>query len=175
MKLLSNCIAILVIVPISVFSQEAAVDWQELIDTSYEHLTKDQETLESKFDLSKHERWDFDQTTGKLVFSNGGVAAVVAKFQFVGSYSETSETWLWSWANTSIDPSLSSKLKVVREFGESNDFSKLVERKWPAEPVDGWEMAAISNYLLNGKGVYRPPFEKGLTFLVLTDVKRVNK
>jgi hypothetical protein len=149
----------------------ATPGWDELVRASYEYTNEQQDKLEKDFSLSKHERWDLDQDKGELVFSSGGTPAVIAKFQFVGSLSNTSHTWLWGWGNESILPELSSKIKVVREYGEKNDLKKLKDRKWDAEEVDGWEMAAITNYLLKAKGVYRPPYSNGLTFIVITDIE----
>ena len=151
------------------------VDWDTLISESYEYLYAVQDTLESEFELSKQERWDVDQDTGLLTFSNAGIPSVEASIVFVGSYSTSAGTWLWSWANNSIDKKLSGPVNRVREFGSKHGFEKLTDEGWEAEEVDGWEMAAISAYVLKGKGVYRPPYSTGVTFLVLTDVRHVGE
>ena len=44
----------------------------------------------------------------------------------------------------------------------------------PAKEVDGWEMAAIANYLLQGKGVYRAPAGDLRVFVVITDIRNVD-
>lgn len=153
-------------------SAEPEVSWQQLVDTSYEYLYERQDKLDDEFEISKHERWDIDQDTGKLIFSNGGVPAVEAAVLFVGSFSTASNTWLWGWANSSIDGVLSERVKEVRSYGQEHGFEKLSTDKWDADEVDGWEMAAISNYLLQGKGVYRPPINSGVLFLVITDIQK---
>jgi hypothetical protein len=146
--------------------------WEELVDAGYAYTRAQGEKLEKEFSISKHERWDLDQDTGELVFSNKGKPAVVAKIQFVGSLSTKSKTWLWSWANNSIDPKLSAGMQAVREHGRKNGFTKLTERRWSADNADGWEMTAVANYLLKGKGVYRPPFEGGFSYVVITDIRK---
>jgi hypothetical protein len=154
-------------------AQACAGAWQELVDAGYEYTKAQQKMLESDFDLSKHERWDLDQDSGELVFSSRGKPAVVAKIQFVGSISNTSKTWLWSWANRSIEPALSKSMSVVREYGKKHGHRKLTDRRWQADETDGWEMTAVANYLLKGKGVYRPPFDAGFSYVVITDIRRV--
>lgn len=149
-------------------------EWDSLVKESYDFLYKQQDTLESEYLLSKHKRWDYDQDTGELIFSNDGVLAVIAEFQFVGSISSTSETWLWSWANSTIDETLSKEMHTVFKFGETKGFNKLIDAKWKADETDGWEMSAIANYILKGKGVYRPPSESGLSFMVITKIKNVS-
>jgi hypothetical protein len=156
-------------------TQAAEPSWDELVRLSNEYANVQREELEAEYNLSSHERWDLNQETGELVFSNHGVPAVVARFQFVGSVSATSHTWLWSWGNSSILPNLSREIGKVKEYGEKRHFIKLSERKWQAEERDGWEMASITNYLLRGKGIYRPPFSQGHTFLVITDLRKIAK
>lgn len=157
----------------------AAPTFEELIATSHVYLEEQQVRLQTQFALSSHERWDFDQEKGELVFSNKGLPAVVAKFQFVGSFSVTSNTWHWSWTNSSVVPELSKEVEAVRAYGDQHGFQKLAERKWEATEADGWDMAA--NQLSTqgegrrAKGVYRPPFAQGVTFLVITDIRRVEQ
>jgi len=147
--------------------------WDQLTRLSNEYTQARQQELEEKFQFSDYDHWDIDQEKGELVFSKNGAPVRIAKFQFVGSFSNTSQTWLWSWGNESILPQLSKGIEAVKAYGEKNKFEKLTERKWPATQADGWQMTAISNYLLKGKGVYRPPFGQGATFVVITAIKTV--
>jgi len=50
---------------------------------------------------------------------------------------------------------------------------KLTDAKWDADETDGWEMSAIANYILKGKGVYRLQPDSGLSFMVLIKIKKV--
>ena len=59
---------------------------------------------------------------------------------------------------------------AVREFGEKHKVLKLTEDYWKATEEDGWEMSAVANRILAGKGVYRCPNEKGFFFLILTNI-----
>jgi hypothetical protein len=153
----------------------SAGPWEDLVEAAYDYTKAQQKKLDAEFDFSKHERWDLDQDAGELVFSNQGKPAVVAKIQFVGSVSKSSRTWLWSWANTSIEPALSKSMGVVREYGRKHGHRKLTDRRWTADETDGWEMTAIANYLIKGKGVYRPPFDTGFSYVVITDIRWVGR
>jgi hypothetical protein len=157
-------------------SANAAVQaFDELARASREYLDRQQEQLQTDFALMSHERWEIDQKKGELIFSNHDTPAIIAKFQFVGSFSSTASSWLWSWGNASVLPDLSRQVKTVRAYGKQHGFRKLTERKWQATEEDGWDMAAITNYLLKGKGVYRPPFEQVNIFLVITEIRRVEQ
>jgi hypothetical protein len=61
-------------------------------------------------------------------------------------------------------------VQAVREFGEKHNILKLTEDYWEATEDDGWEMSAIANRIIGGKGVYRCPDENGFLFLILTNI-----
>ena len=149
--------------------------WEELIRRSNAYTSACSDQLDKQYEFTKHERWNLDQDKGEIIFSNGGVGVLATKFQFVGSVSKKSGTWLWSWANSSVLPNLSKDMEKVRRYGEAGGFIRLTESKWAADETDGWEMAAVANYILKGKGVYRPPINNGVVFVVLTDVKKLNQ
>ncbi len=144
--------------------------WKPFLSEAISDLQTKQDLLEQWFGLSKHERWDWDQETGGIVFSNGGVPALVARIQFVGSVSTLSNTWLWSWANPSIEAKTADDLLAVRTFGEAETFANLTVPKWPADEVDGWEMTAVAAKILDAQGAYRTSDDKGFTFMLLTEV-----
>ena len=156
------------------WGDEPSIEWDDLLAVSYEYLYEQQGILEAEFRMSKHERWDTDQESGTLTFSNSGKPTVEAEVVYVGSFSTSSNSWLWGWANSSIDAGLSAPLEMIREFGSEHGLNKLTDEKWDAEEVDGWEMAAVSNYLLKGRGVYRPPYDGGVLFLVITNIRHVS-
>lgn len=106
-------------------------------------------------------------------FSNDGVPAVRARIQFIGSFSPLSNTWLWAWANFSIDAPNRALVEKVRELGEERDFPKLTTWKWNATEHDGWHMAAIAARVMGAKGIYRAPSDTGPTFLAIMDAENV--
>jgi len=150
----------------------AALDrWNAFSVECCEFLHARQKAFLVDYEIEKHKRWDWDQDTCQLVFSNDGVPAVIASIGFVGSISTISNTWLWSWANPSFSDNASALMKKVRDFGEVHGFPRLTTPKWSAEEVDGWEMTSIAAHILNARGAYRTPDDTGFTFLVITDVR----
>lgn len=140
---------------------------------AFDRLVQLNNGLKDKYKLSSYERFDYDQRSGEFVFSDNGMAKVIAKFQVVGSVSSNESTWLWSWANAYILETACDQILRVREFGMENSIRKLVEPKWTAVEADGWEMAAVSAAILNAKGAYRCPNKSGALFVIYTDVRFV--
>ena len=92
-----------------------------LVTAAHQYLSARQEELKADFGLSWRERWDWDSNRGQIVFSDAGVARVIAKAQLVGSVSKKTGTWLWAWANPSIEEHQHRDLNEVRRFGEQHD------------------------------------------------------
>ena len=145
----------------------------DLVTEAHEYATLRQDELRREFRLDEWRRWDWDQDTGQLVFSDGedSPPRVICDFQFSGSISTISDTWLWGWANPHLNPVLTRDVRDVRLLGEARAIPQLTEAKWEADEVDGWEMTSITAFVLQAKGVYRTPDDNGFTFMVLTSVR----
>ncbi len=150
----------------------ATQSWNELVADSYAYLNDRQKALEADFGLGEHDRWDIDQDKGTLTLSVGDAPVVEAKIAIVGTLISAQGVWRWSWANPSVDPKLSAPIDLVRQYGAENGLEKLTDRGWRAEEIDAWEMAAISNYLLQGKGVYGAPAGDLGVFVVITEIRK---
>jgi len=135
-----------------------------------EALVEINEMAKRDYKLGTWQHWAYDLEACTLTFSNDGVPRVVATIQAVGSTSNNSGTWMWGWANSSLPTEATIQLDRVKRFGERENLSKLTEPKYVGDEELGWEMAAIANRILKGKGVYRCPSEKGALFLVFTDL-----
>ena len=145
-------------------------DWDEFVSDANDYLDECSAYLEENFDIGHHDRFDWNQNNGTLIFSNDGVPTVMAKIQFVGSISLESNTWLWAWANDTVLDNVVDQMHVVREYGEDHDFEALYLEQWDGNEDDGWEMAAITAYLLEAEGAYRSSDEYGHTYMVITDI-----
>jgi len=150
---------------------EALEAWNAFSVECCEFIHERQESLLAEYEIGKHKRWDWDQDTGELIFSNKGVPAVVASIEFVGSISTMSNTWLWSWANFGLTENVRSLITKVRDFGKEKGYPRLTTPKWSAEEADGWEMTTMAAYVLDARGLYRTPGDNGFTFLAITDIR----
>ena len=145
--------------------------WNDLLETCTCELRAKQDALAQRFDLWRHERWDWDQDRAEIVFSNDGAPAVVATISFVGSLSTRAGTWLWSWANDSLAAEVVGKMAQVQDYGEALDRPHLAVPLWPADERDGWAMTAVAAHLLDADGAYRTPSDSGFLYMLLSDVR----
>jgi hypothetical protein len=148
------------------------ISFEQLSKISYDYLNKQQTYCQEKYKIGDYERWDYDQLTGKLIFSDKGIKKLIIDYEEVGSVSLKSNTWLWAWDNPYIEQKVKTEIPKVRLYGIKRGFKQLLTPKWSADIIDGWEMAAISAYILKAKGVYRIPSkeEKLFSFMLFKKV-----
>ena len=145
------------------------MNYADFVEKCIEDLKVLQDSFKNKFDLTWYENWFYDQTTGLLTFSTGD-KQLNFKYIDIGSYSEKSATWKWSWDNDTTLANVKERTTLIRDFGHRSGFSKLTEGYFPSDEIEAWEFAAIAARLLNGMAVYRPVSDTGLKiFLVVTE------
>lgn len=115
-------------------------------------------------------RYDWHPDTGRLVYLRDRQPQVVASTQMLGSVSMQSHTWLWSWANAACPEDIRGEVRRVRQYGERHRFLRLAAARWRATEADGWEMTAVSAFLLGAEAAKQVRDEQGPAFLVLTGI-----
>ncbi|TDE53094.1 DUF6882 domain-containing protein [Flavobacterium sp. GT3P67] len=152
-------------------------EFESLSKKAYKYLNEQQKIVEEIFEIHSYENWFYDQETGILTFSNSATKNKIVEIQYeeVGSISKVSGTWLWSWANPHLEPKIKTEIEAVKSFGEVNNLESLTKKKWFGDEYDGWEMTAISAYLMKAKGAYRLPLENTFTFVIYKEINDLRK
>lgn len=146
-------------------------NFQEFIGECTVYLRSRNRLAQEEFGIGEFERFEYDLCTRKFRWSNGGVIQAEADLTVVGSVSNVTETWLWSWANPYLNDIDLGDIHMVRDFGESHEMEKLSEGKWNADEADGWEMTSVAARLLEAQAAYRSPSKNGFLFLLLNNLR----
>jgi hypothetical protein len=116
-----------------------------------------------------HARWDWDDPSSTLTFSDPELPTVAVHCSVVGT--TEGDSWQWSWANENIPPHMKLDMEEVREFGEVNGYEKLTTAFLAADEYTGWEMTAATEHVLNALGAYRLPGDDGFCYLAYRSVE----
>ena len=156
-------------------SELDTISFENLSDKAYAYIQKQQDSNNTVFKIDQREKWFYDQETGILTFSDSGIKKIEISYEYVGSLSFKSNTWLWAWDNPNIDEKVKSQISIVRKYGLRRGFDKLINPKWKADEYDAWEMTAIAAYLMNAKGAYRVPSNDNnlYSFMLYKEIKLV--
>jgi len=101
-------------------------------------------------------RFDFSQDAGTLTLSNGlGNITAHARFVPVGTWSSETGSWLWGWANESIDRALVAPLQKLRDYGAQTRIELLTSERVACSAEEAQEIYAVAVHLLQAQGWYR--------------------
>lgn len=144
------------------------LDYNNYAEKYVQELKVLQDIFQKEYDLNSYTSWFYNQSTGLLTFSKEG-KELNFEYMQVGSFSQNSGTWKWSWDNEETLANVKEKATLCKEFGEHSNFLKLTEGCFVSDEVEAWEFTAIALRLAKGIGVYRPLIDEQLQlFLVIT-------
>jgi hypothetical protein len=144
--------------------------YADILQQSREYLLKQQDNIKQKYGLDDYLQMDYEQETGKMVFTMHGGKKVIMSYCIVGSISDRSNTWMWSWDNPYLLDNVTEDMSKVRSFGEKNGLEKLTSPKWPGNDDDGWEMTAIATWVLKAKGAFSFLSDEMMVFVVFKNI-----
>jgi hypothetical protein len=114
--------------------------------------------------LDKH-NWNLDTTSGKVDFGKGRVYPI----QVVGTESEGSATWLWSWANAEngIPENLVACATKLKAVGEKEEIAELVQPELSLGTADGHQLSLIASGACQADAYCRGPYAGGAVFFTI--------
>ncbi|MBC8142950.1 MAG: hypothetical protein H7Y38_16120 [Armatimonadetes bacterium] len=127
--------------------------------------------------LESHQfNWGLDLTAGRLTFKDAATGAPIADLpmQLIGSQSDETNTWLWSWANENGGDGLPSSVTrlaaSVRDFaaasGADSRFTNADTFPLP-DANFGYEMSTVCAGFGGAFGYYRCPYDGGAAWVVI--------
>ena len=131
-------------------------EYQALMLAATEFARSQNAVTWNKWSLEALPRFNWNQDRGCISFSGSG-RMVSADIQFLGSWSERARTWMWAWANESIEEKMKREVAEVRSFGTTKDLAELTEAVIEGPIEMAWELASLSCYILRSDMVYRAP------------------
>lgn len=133
---------------------EPAIGVGELLLQGRDMIHQTAQAHDARWGLSEAERWDLDQTSGTIRWTFGDRVAE-APAQILGTFSPTSGTWLWAWANDSLLPSVRTTSEEVRSWGERNGQTMLTTPKLALTENQVADLVGIAFRLARASGFYR--------------------
>jgi len=108
--------------------------------------------------------WNVDMMAGTISFG----PPLVFPMQLLGSFSHSSETWLWAWANeqSGLPEPLLSQARQLRAYGEQYDIDLLTVSQFDATQTDLHAIGSIAVGMFGASGYYLANYGQGT--LVLT-------
>lgn len=115
-----------------------------------------QEEFNKVYNLDNHTGWFYDHGLGifTLKFQDH---ELYFEYVDVGSYSNNTKTWNWSWDNEYTPDNVKIGMDKIPEFGKIRSYEDLITGLIAGDREIGWQMTAMANSLIRGFGAYRAP------------------
>jgi hypothetical protein len=141
--------------------------WDELVA----RLDAKNAALEDRFAIGHHDRYDVDVEKETIVFSSGGKPRVVARATLIATFSRLSRTFGWGGSNKHLPEAVRRVSAGLVDTILERDMWEISTPLFAADEGTAWALAALVCDRAGGEGVYRSPYEGGLVFLLLRDVR----
>lgn len=115
--------------------------------------------------------WSVDQEEGTIVFHAPDGLVAVAPVQIIGTYDQNQGSWMWGWANSSIEESLLQDALAVQEFAECKGYEQLTDAMCDISENEAWLFTALACELNQQQGAYRGVAGSTLIFMTFGEVK----
>jgi hypothetical protein len=153
-----------------------AVDEHTWFRRAVERSKPKQDRWKRDFRISSFERYQycFDPGQAWLAFGDGDGFRIRCEAHVIGSWSPTSGTWLWGWANDHWEPRVTEALVAVKRRGEREGVRSLTRSIFEADEAHAWDIAcAVLDTMPEIEAVYRSP-GNGSLFLAIRETRWVS-
>ncbi|MDR2901425.1 MAG: hypothetical protein LBV20_07910 [Treponema sp.] len=117
-------------------------------------------------DIVGSKNWNVDINKGEISFDD----EFVFPMQILGTFSHSSETWLWGWANTQsgIPEKLLEQSKLLQEYGHSHNIDFLTQEQFEIERDDMHRIGLLALGMFNADGYYLGNYGAGTMCLTIS-------
>jgi hypothetical protein len=122
-----------------------------------------------RWGLGGADQWGLDQTAGLLRWSFSD-KNVEAPAQILATYSLSSGSWMWAWANETLSMSLRQASEDVKRWGEANAAPMLTRSSMEISEEQAADLAAIAFRVSRATGFYRATTGTSIVYLTFGPV-----
>lgn len=116
--------------------------------------------------------WGFDLNTGVLAFRRPHEAPLQLAVEVLGTESEDTNTWLWSWANAGVPPTLTASAMQLKQLGEAQGIPEFTKAELDITPaVNPQRIGLVAAGVLRASCFFHAPYPRGALYLLIKDSK----
>jgi hypothetical protein len=125
-----------------------------------------------RHEIAEYSRWDYEGA--RFEFSDAERGRLTGRLCFVGSWSMEDGSWLWSWANPSIESDEKPHVHELRGFGEARGIRSLQQPRLDTDEEGAWHLTCVAAALLKPDMMYRVRSGHLWLHMVVFDLERAD-
>jgi len=113
--------------------------------------------------------WNVDMKKGEISFG----ADLIFPIQVLGTFSHSSKSWLWAWANTKsgLSENVTQQAQQLKKYGEENAIDLLRNSEFDATKDDLHLIGLIASGMFNSSGYYLADYGQGAMVVTIKSDK----
>mgnify|MGYP000895440048 CR=1 FL=1 len=128
--------------------------------------------LEKQIDFGEYigdNNWNVDISKEEIYFGD----TIVLPIQVLGTFSHSSETWLWAWTNSKsgLSESITNQSLQLKKYGEENEINLLRNSEFDATINDLHLIGLIASGMFNSSGYYIADYGQGAMVVTIKSEK----
>jgi len=144
-------------------------EFNSYLKSCYEELKVKQDALINDYDLAKFEDFWLDLEKRTLQFKKDGKVGLEFRILPIGAWSSKTRSWMWAWANESIDEELRGEASVFKELADITGNKILEIDHISARESIAHELSAMAVHHIGAIALYIAAAEDVKTHLALIE------
>lgn len=128
--------------------------WDEVVLAARDQSAERQFAMIERFKLADGTEYSRSLEDARISWSRGGVPFAAGRLTMLGSVSASEESWLWSWANSSLPAPVLGEIDRVRRYGEANGFHLLAWESFHYHVDLVSEVRMVAAAVLDAEGMW---------------------
>jgi hypothetical protein len=151
--------------------EELTPEFKQLIERSRNHLEALTAAHAGSWRFGREENWDMNQDEAILRFHFQDGTLAEAPAQAIGSYNVQQRSWMWAWANRSIDDHLSRDSARLRDLGEAKGYPLLTTQSFKTDQYWARAFGALAAMHCDRQGAYFPRMGPMVMVITFGEIK----
>lgn len=120
-------------------------------------------------DIIGENRWSVDMAKGEISFGEN----LTFPIQVLGTFSHSSESWLWAWANTKsgLSEKVIQQSLQLKKYGEENGIDLLQNSEFDGNSNDLHLIGLIASGMFDSSAYYIADYGQGAMVVTIKDAK----
>ncbi len=146
-------------------------EFEAFLVKSQEEVRKRQAMLNQKYQVNTYETYSFNQRSKCLELKKSTGESISFEIVCIGSWGYEDHSWVWAWNNENLLEDIREEASVLKALAKETGFNAFEQGSFECEEIVAKDIAFISVYKLNAKGIYRIVADESYLFLALKDIK----
>jgi hypothetical protein len=142
-------------------------EFENFLKNCYIELQNKQKKITNALETGNYDEYRFDMENKTIQFFKNEKITLQYEFVFIGSWAEEDETWMWAWANDSLDEKLRKDSEAIKNLQNKTGFDEFIAEEVPCDDSMAFELVAAAVHELKAKGMYMIPGEDNEFYIAL--------